>query len=74
MWSLKKNGSNKGKQITRGDLTSSLIVKRVIDTSIVEASGMVVATAQLTQRVVEKEAKEKEELKLRLETVFKPYH
>lgn len=73
IWSLKRDEKNKGKQIIKDSLSSGLIVKRVLDTSAIEASSMVVTTAHLAEKVLEREAKEKEELTKKFEQMLRVY-
>lgn len=74
MWSLKRE-ENKGKrEALSSGYTRNLLVKRVGETSGVEASNIILETTKFNVKVVEKDAREKEELRIKFETILKSYN
>lgn len=73
MWSLKRE-ENKRRYSSEYDYSGGMIVKRVRDTGVVEASSTTLEFAKFGMIVAEKEAKEKVDLHVKLERVLKAYN
>lgn len=74
MWSLKKDENRRRKDASDSSFLGGMIVKRVQDIGVVEAPSTVLETAKFNVAVAEKEAKEKANLQLKLETILKAYN
>lgn len=71
MWSLKRVENKKGGESSKSDYSGGMIIKRVKDTCVKEATCMTLDSTKFCKVVVEKEAKEKEDLQAKLEVLLK---
>lgn len=74
MWSLKRDENRKRNDTSRSSFLGGMIVRRVHDTGVVEATSIILETAKFNVVVAKKEAKEKANLQLKLETILKAYN
>lgn len=71
MWSLKRDENKKKKDTSMSSYLGGMMVKRVQTTGVVGAASTVLETAKFSVAVAEREAKEKADLQVKLETILK---
>lgn len=74
MWLLRREGRKKRKDALESSYLRGMAVKRVKDTGVVEAAGMILELEKFNMVVAEKEAKEKADLQVKLEVILKAYN
>lgn len=74
MWSLRREESKKRKDSSKAIYSGGMIMKRVNDTKVVEATSTILESAKFYVVVAEKEAKENVDLQVKLELILKAYN